>query len=244
MVSSLNDPLKEKKNGSHRALIVEIVGPAGAGKSTLFRALERQDPGFQVEFLPPVWNVLYTPFFVKHILLLAPTLVRMQRKGDRNLTRRELAWMAMLQGWPKILEEKAEGDHKLILLDQGPIFLMTILFEFGPESLRNPELKGYWENIEEKWIQTLDMLIYLDTSDEILINRIRTRQDEHLMKNKTDQEIKEFLAKYRRAYERLINTFTMNNPKIRVLQMDTDKNSVDDLVCGVLSHLPNRNGDR
>ena len=225
-------------------MIVEIVGPAGAGKSTLFQALEKCDPGFQVEFLPPVWNVAYLPFFVKHILLLAPTLVRMQGKGNRNLTRRELAWMAMLQGWPKILKEKAEGDHKLILLDQGPVFLMTILFEFGPESLRNPEIKGYWGKIKEKWIHTLDMLIWLDTSDEILINRIRSRPDKHLMKNKTDQEIIEFLAKYRRAYERLINTFMMNNPEIRVFQMDTGTNSVDDLIRCVLSILPNGKRDR
>ena len=152
--------------------------------------------------------------------------------------------MAMLQGWSKILEKKAEGNHKLILLDQGPVFLMTILFEFGPESLRNPEIKGYWGKIKEKWIHTLDMLIWLDTSDEILIDRIRTRPDKHLMKNKTDQEIKEFLAKYRRAYERLINTFMMNNPEIRVFQMDTGKNSVDDLIRCVLSILPNGKRDR
>jgi thymidylate kinase len=121
---------------------------------------------------------------------------------------------------------------------------MTILFEFGPESLRNPEIKGYWGKIKEKWIHTLDMLIWLDTSDEILINRIRSRPDKHLMKNKTDQEIKEFLAKYRRAYERLINTFMKNNPEIRVFQMDTGKNSVDDLIRCVLSILPNGKRDR
>jgi adenylate kinase family enzyme len=244
MVSPLDASRKEKENGCHRALIVEIVGPAGAGKSTLLRALERQDPGFQVEYLPPVWNVAYIPFFVKHILLLAPTLVRIKGKGDRKLTRRELAWMAMLGGWPKILKEKAEGDHRLILLDQGPVFLMTILSEFGPESLRNQEIKGYWEKVKEKWIHTLDVLIYLDTPDEILINRIRTRQDEHLMKNKTDQEIKEFLAIYRRAYKRLINTFTMKNNKIQVLQMCSDENSVDDLVRCVLFNFSNGNKDR
>jgi shikimate kinase len=230
------DQQQVKQTSCHRALIVEIVGPAGAGKTTLFQALEKLDPGFRTEFLPPVWNFWYIPFFVKYILLLVPTLIRLKGNGDRNLNRRELAWMAMLKGWPTILRKKAEGDQKMILLDQGPIFLIALLSEFGPKSLRHSNMQGYWEKIIEQWIHTLDIVIWLDASDEILMQRIRTRRDEHLVKDKTDQEIKEFLAKYRVVYERLINTMMTNSREIRVLRIDTAKNSVDDIVRSVIEY--------
>jgi adenylate kinase family enzyme len=241
MVKTVSEARFGGESGESRALIVEIVGPAGAGKTTLFRTLAKVDPRVRIEYLPPVRDFGYIPFFVKHILGLAPNLVQMLRQGGRILNRQELAWMAMLKGWPMLLKKKAEGDPGVILLDQGPIFLMAILAEFGPESLRCPELQGYWEQIDEQWTQTLDVVIWLDTADEILIQRIRTRQDEHMVKDKTDQEIKSFLAKYRRAYESSIHTIAMNNHQVRVLKMDTGKNSVDELVRCVLEVFPNGN---
>src|SRR5690606_25698067 len=94
------------------------------------------------------------------------------------------------------------------------------------------------EKVYEQWISTLNMVIWLDTLDEILVNRIRTRQDEHMVKDKTDQEIRDFLGKYREAYERLIGTLSMANREIRVLKLDTGRNSVDDLVRCILQNLP------
>jgi len=237
MVTTVTDPQKKKEIGCNKSLIVEIIGPAGAGKTTLFHALEKFDPEIQTVYLPPVWNLRYIPFFVKNILLLTPTLVRLSGKGDRILTRRELAWMAMLRGWPKILKKKAQGDHKVIILDQGPIFLMAILSEFGPKSLRSSSIQGYWEEVEEQWTRTLNMVICLDTSDEILMRRIRTRRDEHLVKDKTDQEMIDFLAKYRTAYDRLINSFLANNRDIRIIRMDTGKNSSEEILNNVINEF-------
>jgi shikimate kinase len=237
MVTTLTDLQKKKEIGWYKSLIVEIIGPAGAGKTTLFHALEKFEPEIQAESLPPVWNLRYIPFFVKNTLLLTPTFARLSGKGDRILTRRELAWMAMLRGWPKILKKKAQGDHKVIILDQGPIFLMAILSEFGPKSLRSSNIQGYWGEIEEQWTHTLNMVICLDTSDDILMKRIRTRRDEHLVKDKTDQEIIDFLAKYRAAYDRLINSFVAHNRDIRILRMDTGKNSSEEIVNFVINEF-------
>jgi deoxyadenosine/deoxycytidine kinase len=237
MVKTLTPP-HTRKASCHRASIVEIVGVAGAGKSTLYRALAKSISGIRTEELPPIKDVRFIPFFVKNILFIAPMLVPLLRKGGTCLTRRELAWMAMLMGWPKILNEKVSGNDNIILLDQGPIFLMAILSEFGPEHLRTPDMQNFWEKVYGRWVNALDMVIWLDTMDEILLDRIRTRQTDHPVKAETDVEIKGFLAKYRRAYEHILSKLTMNNPDLQVLKMDTGENSVDDIVQNVLQSLP------
>jgi cytidylate kinase len=237
MVPTVVRPQDKSLAGEHRALIVEIVGPAGAGKTTLFRALEKLGPEFRMGDLPPVWNFWYIPFFVKHILLLAPTLFRLWGKGGRSLSRRELAWMAMLHGWPELLKKEVQGKERAILLDQGPVFLMAILYLFGPEGLRNAGTQGYWTKIYERWVHSLDLIIWLDTSDDVLMKRIRTRKDEHLVKGETDGEIIDFLGKYRGEYGRLIDILTTKNPAIGVLRIDTGKTAVDDLQQLVMDFI-------
>jgi len=216
---------------------VEIIGTAGAGKSTLFRALEKSSLGIQSETLPPVWKFSYILFFVKNILALVPMLSRLQGKGDRNLTRRELAWMAMLNGWSAILTKEAHNDGNVSLFDQGPIFLIAILTGFGPTSLRSSYVQSWWEKIFRQWMDVLDIVIWLDTSDEILIKRIRNREEDHLMKGKSNQELVDFLKTYRSVYEDVIKKMTANNPKIRVLRVDTGINSVDEIVFRLMSEI-------
>ena len=202
--------------GCRRPTIVEVIGPAGSGKTTLFRALTECNSQVQAEFLPPIRNVSYLPFFAENILRLCPLLVRLPGTGDRMLNCQELAWMAMLKGWPKLLRKKAVDEDKIILMEQGPIFLMALLSEFGPSSLQAELAQRYWEEVIEQWSRIIDVVIWLDTSDETLIRRIRTRQDEHEVKEETDEEMKRYLARYRGVFERLMQVIRKNNGAIQV----------------------------
>jgi len=237
MVTVLESTQRLKAAGQKGRLFVEIIGTAGAGKSTLFRALENSDLKIQSEGLPPVWHFSYIPFFVKNILALVPMLVRLIGKGDRAISRRELAWMAMLNGWPEILEKESNKDGEVSLFDQGPIFLIAILTGFGPTSLRCPYTQSWWEKIYRQWNEVFDIVIWLDASDEVLIKRINKREEDHLMKGKSIQETVDFLATYRNTYEGVIKKMTANNPKIRFLRVDTAINSVDEIVFRVTSEL-------
>jgi thymidylate kinase len=237
MVTDVESAQQIQVNGRKRGWVVEIVGPAGAGKSTLYRALEKKGTDIVGEPLPPVWDIPYIPFFAKNILSLIPVLTRTLGKGDRNLSRRELAWMAMLNGWPEILKQKVESDSKIILMDQGPVFLMAILYAFGPQSLQSPEVQEWWLKIFKQWMQVLDVVVWLDTSDEVLTTRIRTRDEDHLVKQESDRDVSEFLAKYRQVYDWLIRTISADNPKLRVLRFNTAQNSVDEIVSSVISEI-------
>jgi hypothetical protein len=195
--------------------MVEIVGPAGAGKTTLWNNLRGYPELFSQSLPPIVWTVRDAPFFVKNLLRLVPLLARLRCA----VPRREAAWMATLEGWAPLLMKEAGVRRRIVVLDQGPVFLITRLRLFGPPGLRRLEAEPWWDGIIRRWAAALDVVVWLDTCDERLIDRIRTRPDEHEVKDSPDEEISAFLARYRQEYGAVISRLA--EAGVDVLKIDT-----------------------
>jgi len=234
---SINQVLVDNRWTAKPLRIVEVVGPAGAGKSTLSRVLSQRDERILVCDPPFVWSVLNFPFFTWHILQLAPMLIRLSRNHGRKITRREIAWMATLNGWPQVLRRKASNKEKVIFLDQGPVFLLTLLYNFGPKSLQSSLAEKWWTAMYKQWAATLDMIIWVDTSDEILIDRIRSREQSHIMKDENTPQVVEFLAGYRAAYDQTIAKLTGQTNHLKLIRLDTGRDTVDGIVQRILQQL-------
>jgi adenylate kinase family enzyme len=201
--------------------VVEIVGPAGAGKSTLCQLLERSSNHVQMQNFPDVRKLEDAPFFVSNGLQLIPGLFRLYRPASRHLSRREFAWLAILKGWSSLFGRNQNNDGKIIILDQGPVYLMAEMRLFGPEYLRQKNAERFWHNIYHRWKAALYMIVSLDAADAILMDRIRNRQQEHVVKAQSADVVCEFLQKYRSEYESLISIFSSYNPGVKVLKFDT-----------------------
>lgn len=234
MVTVVDDARLESTSIGRSPLVVELVGPAGAGKTTISMALTRRSAGILESNFPYVRSVMDTSFFVRHGLLLAPTLFCLPHDNGRWLTRREIAWMMILNGWHHVLRRQSTRSGKIIVLDQGPIFLLAELDEFGPKCLQNPSAERWWAEKYGQWAATLDIVVWLDTSDDCLLERIRTRAKWHLMKDAPAPEVFEFLARYRVAYEKVISNLTANSHGPKVLRFDTDRESLDGIVNRLL----------
>ena len=87
-----------------------------------------------------------------------------------------------------------------------------------------------------EWAQTLDVVIYLDASDDVLIERIRTRRQAHPVKDLPAEEVGRFLSAYRRAYERVIDDLlACGGPQVAHLRADTGH--VESLAASALAAL-------
>jgi adenylate kinase family enzyme len=217
--------------------VVEIVGPAGAGKTTLSQALNCHTESIRLENFPNVRKVADAPFFISNGLQLIPSLLRLYQPNSRQLSRREFAWMTILNGWSALLHRESIDGNKVIILDQGPIYLLAEMRLFGPEYLRQKFAEKLWQDLYTRWSVTLHLVIWLDAGDDVLLERIRTRQQEHIVKTESATVVHEFLDRYRTEYEFILSILMAKEASLKVLKFDTGRQQTQDIVDQFLSEL-------
>lgn len=216
-------------------LIMELVGPAGAGKTTLTRVLSHRSAIIQVGSDIELRKLKYVPVIVRNTLSLMPIFLRKLRYG-RWFTWDEIKALVYLKGWPGVLRQEAATGDAMILLDHGPIFKLATLNEFGPERLKTEGFETWWSAMFKQWASTLDVVVWLDAPDLVLENRINSRDQRHLVKGKTGAEVVHFLARYRTSYDQILGKLkTPGGPLL--LQFDTSRISIEQVADEILSAI-------
>lgn len=224
-------------NRGMRPRVVEIIGPAGVGKTTLYQALRDYSEFIRLDNFPNVRNVFDAPFFIWNGLRSIPDSIRLYRTNSRQLSRREFAWLTILRGWGNILRRDSIEGKKTIILDQGPVYLMAEMQLFGPAYLGRESAERFWQDVYRDWSSTLDMLVWLDASNDVLLDRIRVREQEHPVKAEPDALIYQFLDRYRAEYEYLLSVLMASRKGLRVLQFDTGRQQPNQIVDQLHSEL-------
>jgi thymidylate kinase len=231
MVESIDVVEPVKIYTQSKGMIVELVGVAGAGKSTLFNELhQKRVTGLVNATVPPVWKLSMIPFFTKNIITLSPILFYLFFHDRKFLKRHQIAFMVLLSNWHKLLVKQITANNKIILLDQGPISMITDLLVWGPSSISSPFMEKWWEDVYKKWKNNLNMVFLLDASDETIIWRIRNRKKLHHLKTTTDEVSMEWINQYRRISEYIIAKLNSPDALIEVVRINSGENSIDEIV--------------
>lgn len=159
----------ESRTCSEAPRVVEIVGPAGAGKTSLCQAMVQSSNGFREGHFPDVRQLGAVPFFVWNGLQLLPRILSLTMRGGRQLSRRRFAWLCILNGWPAVLLREVKTHGKVIVLDQGPVFLLTEICELAPPSSSANSAHKMWRPLYSRWASVLDAVVWLDTNDRVLV---------------------------------------------------------------------------
>jgi thymidylate kinase len=236
MVTTIDDFQLKNRTGQQVGMVVELVGVAGVGKSTLYDTLEKKGfPQLKCQITPPVWEISTTPFFIKNVLLILPIIIRQLFNSDRQLTRREIAFLAILNGWHKELRKEIAKTNKITVIDQGPISFIAHLAVWGPQSLFDSNMQKWWEKVYKSWKHSIDVVVMLDTSDEELKARVNHRPQDHFLKGESDSQLIYWNSKYRIIYEQIVNNLLSNNQEIRIIRIDSGNNSIDAII-NILLH--------
>ena len=86
-----------------------------------------------------------------------------------------------------------------------------------------------------RWARDLDWIIWLDAPADVLVERIRSRPQEHLMKRRSDDRARRFLARYERAYERIVAAMTADGAGPAVLRVNSREKPAAHIADEVLA---------
>ena len=211
------------------SLVIELVGPAGAGKSTLYKFLcQSREPYVQVE----------TPTTIECVRQLSRMAWRVFQpahlwgyRKDRFFSWAEIRSMLYLCAWPQSLQN-LNYLRRVAVFDHGPIYRLAALREFGPRELRYRSMQQWWQRSFEVWGKQLSLLVWLDAPNETLLERIRERTQPHACKSLEEQKAFGILNRYRDALGDVIAAMQVSHD-LPVLRMASDKQSVE-IMAGLV----------
>lgn len=201
--------------------IVEIVGPAASGKSTLARSLCARNgqivEGARLNLSRP----RHLPFVLSRGLSLLPACCP-GIGWCRDASREEIKKMIYLSGWDRVLARQLSRSRSLLVLDQGPVFNLATLQAFGRPRMAGAPFERWSNRMIDRWRGMLDLVIRLDAEDGSLIERIRDREKKHEIKDGSIWDMKSYLNRYRSAYDNVIARIAESSA-VEVLTLDTDR---------------------
>lgn len=213
------------RESEDRAAVVELAGPAGAGKTTVARLLQGASPS--VVTTPSTGRLRLTSGLVRMMPRLAAA--RLSAPG-RSWSRGELRNLGYLSAWQSQLGAN-EGVVGLVVLDHGPVFRLASLAQNGPPMTCTRSFAGLWRQLAQEWGELLDLVVWLDAPDSELLKRIRGRERCHRIKAAAPAEAAAFLNSYRAAYRTTLSAVTQG--RTRVVELDSGAQRPDELAAQI-----------
>jgi hypothetical protein len=218
---------KEADPPRTRLRLVELMGPAGAGKSTVFEELLARDP--TILETPTLRKNRYAAVVAVNTISAAATIIR-RRALDLEDPKEQVRIMMYVQALPRVLPQLGTPGDSAIVFDQGPLFLLT-RHNFGDK-----RLSAWWNRMVDTWSPLLDIVVFLDAPDDLLRERINTRDKWHALKGADDSSAVDVLRVTRHIYARTLEAVAARpggGPKI--LRFDTSLLSADEIAGAILS---------
>jgi len=215
---------------------IEVVGPAGSGKTTVIEALTERLPYARR------LSIYATPRNLPLWLWSAFKLLRQLRLPESPEVSpwRKRRWMIRLQAAERILERESARRPSLLVFDQGPVYTLAHLRWALRSSLTDGGQGAVWQRGVPYWAQKLDAVVVLGAGDEVLLDRIRTRTKAHSLRRAELARARRCLGEERKLYETLVGDLLAARPSLVVLRFDTAARSVSDIVTSVVDFLDRR----
>ncbi|HLZ44692.1 MAG TPA: hypothetical protein VKQ05_03345 [Gemmatimonadales bacterium] len=212
-----------------RPAVIELVGPAGVGKTTLSQQLEATGQARR----GTIWLVP-KPVLAYGTIRQLPAALTLYRETGKFLWN-EIKHLARLDALYTFLRTTHWNGTRLVALDEGPVYTLSSLQVVGHRRFCYGPSAPFLQQTIQRWVPLLDAVVVLDAPDALLTSRIRSRTKPHLMKQRSALEISAFLEAYRRVTERVLAEFSAaGGPPVVRLDCSDGTERLDERVLEAL----------
>ena len=213
----------------HSPRLVELAGPAGVGKSATRRALiarSQLDQGM-------IWGLPARSLLANGVQMISD-FVPLWLHARRPLWD-ETRHMVRLRTLREALQ-RSRSEGATMIFDEGPVFALAWLRGFGHPVMRSAVSEPWWNKVFQQWSPMVDLVVVLDAPDELLAHRIRSRPEDHEVKQASDPEIALWMARFRRSLDWVLERLSVEGG-VSVLRLDTSTATPDRLAERTLAVL-------
>lgn len=197
-------------------MAIEIVGIAGAGKSSIVRGLtlpSNSKSGLQVSKKLSIRQLSTLVISICIAFFLAP----MNRHWILSI--RSIYWLQKFS---------FSQNDKVVLFDQGPVFHLAFLNSVGSGYKPNLLLRFYIRLVIPKIAERISNIIVLQVSLGEAYRRCKSREKLHSLQTRSPQSAERFLLEFERSYNFLCQEFGRRG--VSVDCVETDGQPVDDTI--------------
>jgi len=210
-----------------RPRIIELIGPAGAGKSAVSARLAK-DPGvlctsmWQVPLTELAWGTVQS----------VPSSLELMRRARAPLSR-EVRHIARMRALFNYLDRDALARYRLVVVDEGAVYTLAWLRVIGHPIFAGDRTAAWRGYVAGLWAATLDGVVRLDASDDVLGKRLRGRLKAHVLSSAPDAEVTTFSTRYRAAFDHVLADLGRYG-SVATRDFRTDQASADRIAAQIL----------
>ncbi len=212
-------------NADRQSIAFEICGLPGAGKSTIAKELKQRSPDFRINPNLTTWQKTAQRAWIGLCLLpFQPGLGLFQTNSFTYSFSSAVSWRMHASVQIRLLErmvlQHQNAFQGIVLFDQGPIFYQTMLLGSYCNFEPNHRLRAWVYNSIEDWSAHLNALIWLDASNNTLLDRIVQRDKPHFLQGAKASVANEFLDGLRSTYAEILSRYSNNG--VTTLRISTE----------------------
>jgi hypothetical protein len=171
---------------------------------------------------------------------LLPTF-RTLHRPDEGVQWKEMKRLLFLRTLQRALGTSALARHRVVVLDEGAVYMLARLRVLGGDRVHRPGFERYWHDALGEWSRLVDFVVWLDADDSILTERLKSRSQAHPARGLSERAIGCFMGTYREAYAYTLAAFAAGR-NTEILKFRTDRESSGAIADQVLSLVRRSSG--
>ncbi|KZY96875.1 hypothetical protein A3752_10760 [Oleiphilus sp. HI0081] len=198
-------------------MLIEVIGVAGSGKSTLCGSLKSQNP--KMSLSPKLARARMIHWIFVYTMLHGWKIFLKSKKGSFSSNLKLYLHMKCT------LRELKKKSSSQTVFDQGIIYQFASYKYFGFGDSSSEYLTSVFDDIVKTYLCYLNILVYLKIQDTLALERVSKRSSYHMLNDFSELNKADFIAYYQDYYDSVVQIAGQCGCK--VVEVDTSYKTPD-----------------